>query len=536
MHRFVGLALVAGALVGVSPAMAQPALSQDLTITDYAKASHSGVDTATTQVLKTEAEFRAFMATTSLPAPIQPRIDFGTHDVLVAAMGTKPSSGYDIQIEKVTLMTGGFTGGHAFVQVRETAPSGIALTVLTTPIHIVSVPKGAIAYHFNNASGAPFTTLDLTILTPLTQESERVVIHGNGRAELFRSSPTARYMPVDGTATQAELSAVVAAFRNARVESLPSSIPDPNVYIVAPPHLSLTSTIGSAAYTTESTVGVYGSHASTFGALVAAVRAVGDRLKNVGSTFESLTLRYTGGFALFQDEYTIAADGTVTIVRSPMVGMGPTRFFNGTATPAQMSALKDAIKAADMPSLPATIDDPTPVADVPAATYVTTLSGQDYTTVVTKSGFFDSYDARLRPVQDAVLAIVDPILNPPAQVITGYVRRSAGGYLYIAGRYVPWSDPLAGVLSRAVGRNATVKANVMGQGSRTYLALESVLGTTTANLNHRVDPRVGAHVIQVIPRGSRVEITARSADRAWYTVIFNGTDGWSSASYIRVGN
>ena len=141
MHRFVGLALVA--LVGMSPAMAQPALSQDLAITDYAKASYSGVDTPTTKVLKTETEFRTFMATTSLPPPIQPRIDFATHDVLVAAMGTKPSSGYDIEIVKVTLMTGGFTGGHAFVEVRETAPSGMALTVLTTPIHIVTVPKGA---------------------------------------------------------------------------------------------------------------------------------------------------------------------------------------------------------------------------------------------------------------------------------------------------------------------------------------------------------------------------------------------------------
>src|SRR5688500_16820689 len=116
MHRSICLALIAS-LVGVAPAFAQPAMSQDIAYTDFAKESHSGLTSPVSKVLRTDSEFRAFMATTTLPVPIQPRIDFGTQDVLVAAMGEKPTSGYAIEIVKVTLMTGGFTGGNTFVEV-----------------------------------------------------------------------------------------------------------------------------------------------------------------------------------------------------------------------------------------------------------------------------------------------------------------------------------------------------------------------------------------------------------------------------------
>jgi hypothetical protein len=532
MSRFVGWALVAS-MLGAVPALAQP-MSQDLTIDDYAHEAHSGLSSPATLVLETETEFRTFMATTSLPPPIQPRIDFGTEDVLVAAMGTKPTSGYSIEIVKATLMTGGFTGGHCFVEVRETAPTGMALMVLTSPIHIVVVPKGAIAYHFNTTSGAPFTTLDLTVHSPLTQATERVVVQGNGRAELFRSSPTARYAPVGGVASTTELSAVIAAFNAARVDTLPSSIPDPNTYIVAPDVMGLASTVGTTTYNTEASLGVYGSYDARLRPLVAALRAIAARLIS-GGTFEQLTVRYSGGLAPWSDEYTIADDGTVTIVRRTFFSPNH-QYWNGTATPAQLQALKDAVQAADVASLPASIDDPVLVMDVPSVTYTTTLSGQDHTTTVVKAGFYDTYEARLRPLAEAVQAIVEPILNPPALTITGLVRRSAGGYLYIAGRYVPWSDGLSNVLSKAVGRNATVKAYARGQGTRSYLQLESVMGTTTANLNMRVDPRLGASVVRVIPRGRRVEITGRSPDRAWYMVVFGSDAGWSSASYIRVGN
>lgn len=533
MHRFVRLALVAS-LLGAAPAIAQP-FSQDLAIDSYAQEQHSGLSSPATLVLKTDAEFRAFMATTSLPTPIQPRIDFGTQDVLVAAMGTKPTSGYSIEIVRATLMTGGFTGGHCFVEVRELAPSGgMTLMVLTSPIHIVAVPKGAIAYHFDNASAAPFTTLDLTIHSPLTQETERVVVQGNGRAELFRSSPTARYQPVGGTATQAELSGVIAAFNAARVSTLPGSIPDPNTYIVAPDEMSLSSTIGTTTYTTASTLGVYGSWDGRVRPLVDALRAISARLKT-GGTFEQITMRYSGGLAPWSDEYTIAQDGSVVIARHGSFS-NPSRFWNGTATAAQLQALKDAVQAADVASLPATIDAPVIIMDIPSATFTTTLSGQDHTTTVVKAGFYDTYEARLEPIADAVQAIVEPIINPPAQSITGPVRRSAGGYLYVAGRYVPWREGLAPVLSRAVGRNATVKAFVRGQGTRTYLELEAVVGATTANLNFRTDPRLGSTIMGVLRRGRRIEILDRSQDRAWYLVRVGGETGWCSARYVRVGN
>ena len=101
-------------------------------------------------------------------------------DMLIACMGEKPSSGYGIKITRVELMTGGFTGGNAFVDVTETTPTpgGIGLTVMTQPVHVVRVPKGAIRYHFSTVSAAPaaFSTLDLNVYSPLHQSSERIVL------------------------------------------------------------------------------------------------------------------------------------------------------------------------------------------------------------------------------------------------------------------------------------------------------------------------------------------------------------------------
>lgn len=529
------VALSAVSLLAASPALAQP-MSQDLRIVEMHAETFSGIDTPQTRVITSMTDYRAFFANTNVQIPPQPRIDFTTEDILVACMGTKPTSGYGIRISRVELMTGGFTGGHAFVDVTETSPppGAISLMVLTTPVHVVRVPKGAIAYHFRRASGpaAGFSTLDLNVYSPLHQSSERIVLQSDGKAQVLRSSPTARYMPIDGQATPAELQAVSSAFHAANVTTLPGSIPDPNTYIVAPTEMRLESTLGGQAYSLEASLGVYEGHDARVRPLVDALRAISARLISPG-TFETIHVAYSGGLTLWSDEYTIASDGSVVIVRSGHTGSP--RYWSGRATAAELQVLTDAVHAADMATLPNTIDDPIQVMDVPSVTITTTLSGADFTTLVTKSGFFDTFEARLRPVADAVHAITDRIINPPAQLLSGRVRRW-GSYLYLGSTYVPWTDPLASTLYRGLGRTVTVKGHVRRQGARTWLELESIRATTTANLNMRTQPSLSSSVITVIPRARTVEITGRSGDGRWYTVVHGGDAGWSSASYIRIGN
>lgn len=525
----------AASLLSAVPAAAQP-MSRDLPLVTMHDEVYSGIDSAQTRVIKSIDEYRAFFANSNITVHLQPRVDFSTEDVLVAAMGMKGSGGYDIQITRVELMTGGFTGGHAFVDVVERTPApGQPVTMaLTSPIHVVKVPKGAIAYHFRTAAPSAFTSLDLAMTNVTFGTSERIVLQADGKAQLLRSSPTARYMPVDGAATPAELQAVVSAFRAADVATLPATITDPNVYVVAPTQMALESTVGGQLHRTEATLGVYEAFDARLRPLVDALRAIATRLAAGAGTFERVHLVYSGGFALFSEETTIEDDGTIVVVRHGHAGT-PSQYFNGQATAAELQAIVDAVNAGDAATLPAVVDDPTPVADVPSVTITTTLSGQDHTTRVTKAGFYGAFDARLRPVVEAVSAVVDRLVNPPAQTFTGRVRLVAGRYLFLGSHFVSGADPLAWAVYRGLGRQVTVKGFARPQGAYTRLDLESVEAVTTAYLNMRVAPRLGATVITVIPRGTTVEITNVSRDRAWYTVDAVGHAGWSAAAYIRVG-
>lgn len=528
---------LAASLLAAAPAAAQP-MSRDLPVVEMHDEVYSGIDTAQFVVIRSMADYRAFFAGTNVTVHFQPRVDFSSEDLLVAAAGMKPGGGHDIEIVRVELMTGGFTGGRAFVEVAERAPlPGEAVTkAITSPLHAVKVPKGAIAYHVRTVpwAASAFTTLDLNVTSAAFGTSERIILQADGKAQLLRSSPTARYAPVDGAASAAELQAVADAVRGADVASLPATIADPNVYIVAPTQVALESTIRGQTYTTEASLGVYDPHDAQLRPLVDALRAIAARLAAGPGTFERIHMVYSGGFSLFSEEITIEADGTMVVVRHGHAST-PTQYFNGQATPAELQAIVDAVNGADAVTLPPVIDDPAPVADAPSVTITTTLSGQDYTTRVVEAGFFDGLDARLQPVFEAVHAAVDRLVNPPAQVITGRVRLVAGRYLYLDSHFVSGADPLAYVVLRGLGRQVTVRGFVRQETGYTRLDIESVEATTTANLNMRVDPALGTTIIDVIPRGTTVQITNLSRDGGWYTVIFGGTDGWASASYIRIG-
>jgi hypothetical protein len=112
------------------------------------------------------------------------------------------------------------------------------------------------------------------------QVSTTLELDARGVARVLRSSPTARYAPVNGQATPAELRAVEDAVRRGSLATIPSVIPDNNVYIVAPTSFLLV--VDSAAPGNQATIGgslgVYDQWAPQLQPVMSALRAIEQRL------------------------------------------------------------------------------------------------------------------------------------------------------------------------------------------------------------------------------------------------------------------
>lgn len=80
-----------------------------------------------------------------MPKPPVPAVDFASDMVILAAMGTRPTGGYGIEI---TSVLGSQTG--LYVRVRETSPGGNCgvTAALTAPVTAVIVPAFPGPVHF----------------------------------------------------------------------------------------------------------------------------------------------------------------------------------------------------------------------------------------------------------------------------------------------------------------------------------------------------------------------------------------------------
>ena len=97
----------------------------------------SGIDDARQVVAKTEAEWLKLWRAHNLAAPA-PKVDFNTRMVAAVFLGTRPSAGYSVEI------TGTKTSGKTLVvEWREfpPKPGNLSAQVLTSPAHLVTVPK-----------------------------------------------------------------------------------------------------------------------------------------------------------------------------------------------------------------------------------------------------------------------------------------------------------------------------------------------------------------------------------------------------------
>jgi hypothetical protein len=101
----------------------------------------SGVDARRRSVIRSDAEWAAFWSqvySRQSPTPPRPAVDFAESIVIVAAMGTRPSGGYAIELEAI-----GKVGTDYHVIVRETSPGRNCATTsaLTQPVVAARVAR-----------------------------------------------------------------------------------------------------------------------------------------------------------------------------------------------------------------------------------------------------------------------------------------------------------------------------------------------------------------------------------------------------------
>ena len=104
-------------------------------------AVYSGFSDSTRLVVRTQSQWNevwARIAGNATPAPEAPEIDFATEMVIVAAMGTRPSGGYAIRIDRVARR-----GNTLWAEVTSTTPGSgcMSTAALTAPVDAVVVQK-----------------------------------------------------------------------------------------------------------------------------------------------------------------------------------------------------------------------------------------------------------------------------------------------------------------------------------------------------------------------------------------------------------
>lgn len=80
------------------------------------------------------------------PIPPVPEIDFSTEMIVVAALGTRPSSGYDVVFTRASEANGVITVN---AEARAPGPNCGTLTVITSPLDLARVParSGTVLFH-----------------------------------------------------------------------------------------------------------------------------------------------------------------------------------------------------------------------------------------------------------------------------------------------------------------------------------------------------------------------------------------------------
>lgn len=120
------------------------ALQSGLGMETIARDSMSNVEDATQVVARTPAEWAALWRRHAGDQP-PPTIDFTTRTVVAVFLGSRPSAGYAVDVKGTTP-----AGTTLIVEWSEQTPTPghVVAQVITSPSHLVSIPKfdGAITF------------------------------------------------------------------------------------------------------------------------------------------------------------------------------------------------------------------------------------------------------------------------------------------------------------------------------------------------------------------------------------------------------
>lgn len=107
------------------------------TVQTLVKEQMSQEEEALQVVARTPAEWTALWRKHAGEAPA-PKVDFAKHSVVAVFLGTRSSSGYSVEITR-TRETGGILTVEW--QERRPDPGQISAQILTSPVHIATIPK-----------------------------------------------------------------------------------------------------------------------------------------------------------------------------------------------------------------------------------------------------------------------------------------------------------------------------------------------------------------------------------------------------------
>ncbi len=120
------------------PAIALAVILQGTAMETIVRDNMSHVDEATQVVAKTPAEWAALWRLHGGDQAPPPAIDFTRRMVVAVFLGSRPSAGYAVEV------SGTRTAGRTLIvewSERTPAPGGVSAQVITSPSHLVSLPK-----------------------------------------------------------------------------------------------------------------------------------------------------------------------------------------------------------------------------------------------------------------------------------------------------------------------------------------------------------------------------------------------------------
>ena len=119
-------------------------------LTTLAKSDACGIERADEAVVRTVAEWASLWKAHAPERPM-PDVDFSKSMVLAVFLGSRPTSGYSVEIRRIV------RGAETIVEYVERQPDPQTMTaqILTAPCHIVAVAKQEGAVKFERVEAPP---------------------------------------------------------------------------------------------------------------------------------------------------------------------------------------------------------------------------------------------------------------------------------------------------------------------------------------------------------------------------------------------